>query len=613
MGAADNKTYRDTYHFNANFFSKIKTEDFPSLQKTDKDVNTNIKENPYRANVNIEKDEVVLQDDLSALFHARGKKHSGGGIDVQLKPGAFIFSDDPTLAFSEEDAKLLELKRGGSFTPADITRTNVDLKHYNNLIENIKDPKKDDLAKNSSMRMLEKYMKTLGAIAFGQEAKKHFPDGLPPFAQDSAPVYNDDVDEELSEQKQYAKYGGAINNPYMQKGGWNLWGGDKQPIFKNKYGVNNNADKISDLDITANLLGYTGPRTNEAFQNWLYNSSPQNKAIIDKWHNTYQDPSIAQPTDKRNKFDGYLGIRWANAIDEIFKNNNKPLPLTQEDVSMTPPLVNQPVNQQKPNDVINPNDVNGKVQAGKEIDWQFTPWQLLSQGYNAYQLASAKKYNPYRSQVNLENIDPALLNDAQAIGDLKGFANQQIASLNTLNPILRNAQSSAIAGQAMNQIGNTRASIQNQNAGILNQTRQYNNQINNQETMTNNQLDQQYYREMVGAQANYDNMKTFLGDKLMNNVMQDVQDNQSLAYNLATLENPAYGFNWKTGNFYRNPMNIKDIRSSDTRGDLLSQYLGEITRDWSKLSSKERIELLKVMSLKGFTPKKQGGVLNPYK
>ena len=56
---------------------------------------------------------------------------------------------------------------------------------------------------------------------------------------------------------------------------------------------------------------------------------------------------------------------------------------------------------------------------------------------------------PYRSRYTATYVDPALVNPEQAVGDAKGMSNQQLSSLNTLNPILRNAQASSVYGQLL--------------------------------------------------------------------------------------------------------------------------------------------------------------------
>src|SRR5688572_27094890 len=168
MKKVDDATYKQTYYFTDDFRDTAK--DNPSIEGLPK-INTTIKENPYRSNVEIEGGELVLQPDLSALFKAEGKKHSRGGMDVLLRPNAFVFSDFKGLAITNDEKERFELKMGGKAnpeknTPAQVVKKNVDVKHYNSLINNIADPYKDELARKSSAMMLEKYIGTLGNIAF---------------------------------------------------------------------------------------------------------------------------------------------------------------------------------------------------------------------------------------------------------------------------------------------------------------------------------------------------------------------------------------------------------------------------------------------------------------
>jgi len=77
-------------------------------------------------------------------------------------------------------------------------------------MNNIQDPDLDNISKKSSQLMLQKYIDTLGRIAYKQEEKKNFPDGLPPFSVGTAPIYDKDIKNEIFRQKQFAKYGGRI-------------------------------------------------------------------------------------------------------------------------------------------------------------------------------------------------------------------------------------------------------------------------------------------------------------------------------------------------------------------------------------------------------------------
>lgn len=678
MGVADNRTYKNEYLFTGKYDSILKgpsetAKDNPSIN-VDPKINSTIKENPYRSNVEIEGDEIVLQPDLSALFKAVGKSHKQGGMDVLLRPDSFVFSDFEDLKLSPKDHELFELKEGGkkaTNTPADVLKRNVDLKHYNNLVTILEDPFKDDLAKNSAAKMLDKYIKTLGNVAFIQESKKGMPQGVPDFAMGTAPVYDPQLKERIMENKQYAKAGGRVNNPYQDGGrtsgsgqkkvnpldllwptqpyqslpitptsawsrssygpttpissiptiqlsdedvygkkpdtnmlNWGLWKGDKLPIFQNRYNTTNAADKINNLDVLATKVGYTGPKDNKSFQKWLYNSSPENKAVIDKWHGTYN----VGPND--GMFDGKIGIRWANALKEITDKPAQP----RAKITITPSTPVTPAT--NPDTPTIDENSQGQVQA----NWKFTPWQKLSHLNDWMNWANVDKYGARRARYDATYINPALVNPEQAVGDVRALANQQITAANVLNPILRNAQGSQAFGQTLNAIPGIRSQYDNQNAGIVNQFRQYNNQVKNNETLVNMQNDMNYERDSTTADVNYKNMKNYLKNQALSNTMTDVATNQKLAYNLLTQNNPAYGFDWDTGNFYRNKKNILDVQSSQTKGiydDIIEGIKKLPDTDSKKWEIYEKLlrqkNILPYLQSSNPMGKKGGKVKNPYK
>lgn len=772
MGVADNRSYKDEYLFHDDRTYNIK-EQQPSIAE-DPEINSTIKENPYRSNVEIEGGEIVLQPDLSALFKAHGKKHSKGGMDVLLKPESFIFSDWKGLAFNKTDHELMELKEGGKSkdplknTPAEVLKRNIDVKHYNTMISILEDPYKDDLSKKSAALMLEKYLQSLGNIAYIQEEKKGFPQGLPAFSMGTAPVYNQDIKNEIMENKQYMKAGGTTQNPYLQTGGtsrrpknsnaiydpitqlwysdpsklpqnpnltqaqrdtvnmginfnfdnqstyapgttpnwmgfpywkisqhvsneinratsdiqnkyigidftgyspsgngqyyqngypmprsnapvgslqsqtqglvtppvknaqtqtvakaqspaWGLWQGDKLPIFQDRYGVTNAADKfdtLKDWNAVVSGLGYTGPKNNLAFQKWLYNSSPENKAVIDKWHQQYSKGPNA------GMFDSKVGIRWANAINEIMGKKSPTTPATPLNTDETVDIHDELSIQQKQTQLQDPiaGTVDGIPQGSKQANWRFTPWQKISQLNNLGQFANVRRYMPYRSRYNATYVDPALVNPEQTVGDIQAAGNQQISSLRTLSPILRNAQASSIMGQVMNTIPGVRSQYDNQNAQILNQTRQYNNQVKNNESLVNLGYDQQYYREAVEGRKNFDNMRNFTWNEYMNNVLRDVETNQKLSYNLLTQNNPAYGFDWRTGKFTRTNKSIMDVQANpiNERYNDMLQSINQISDPIERNKLLVKLEGIKTFGNAQQTPPvfKKGGKnktkKNPY-
>ncbi len=617
LGVADNKSYKDQYHFKDRFFDGYLREDLPSLN-SDPSINTSIKENPYRSNVEIEKDEIILNPDMGALFKAIGKTHKQGGIDVMLKNDAFVFSDDKSLAFTERDHKLFEFKEPSNYkkkdknTPAEILKRNVDLKHYNTLVSNLGDPKKDDLAKKSSMMMLEKYINTLGNIAYVQEEKKDFPTGIPSFSMGTAPVYDPEVKDEVMAQKQYAKYGGNIL-PIAQMGG-NPFNFRQNPVGTPKWHG-------------TNMLGPNHRMTKEEIEMQEYYknikiTTPQQQAAAIA---AKQDPAIGilptviqqQTATNGNVPGGLSGIPRKDpplsGVPPIDEPTLKRVPIlfpethTSKEYKMQgPTITGTPPG-------LTPGQVEGPTDQGRDINWQFTPWQRVSQGYNAYKYASAKRYMPMRSELDPSYVDPYLVNPEQAIGDMQGLTNQSINALGTLNPILRNAQAAATTGDMMNRLPGIRSQYDNQNAGIMNQARGMNNQIANNARAVNMQNDQTYYQQSVIGQQNFNNLQSFLGDKYMSDIMTDVNDNQSLAYNLATMDNPAYSFDFRSGDFRRNPKDIRDVRAtSRTQEEIL-----QIARQLKEEGYGDRLigDILKSRAFQSARVAKKGGkvVRNPYK
>lgn len=539
MSSIHNSTYKDTYHFKRKAFVG-RWSDKSSLE-TDPEINTTLKENPYASNVEVEKDEVVLKPDFSALFNVRGKTHKQGGTNVLLEDNSFVFSNDKSLSFNKKDHDLMELKKGGNFrpsknTPADVLKRNIPLKDYNKMIAIIDDERKDDISKNSATKMLEKYLEKVGNIAYLQESKKDFPTGVPFFSRNTAPVYDDEVKGQIMEQKQY-KYGGLYRkNPKAQGGGPKPKRGSRAPVVS---GV----PAISEVPEEDRVL-------------------PPGIRHVDK----------IPMTEQRDK-----------QISTITPPPPRPMVL----------------------------DIQNNPTGYKSADWQFTPWQKENQAYNLWKWASAKRYMPYRSRLNPSYVDPQLVNPEQTINDLKSGYNANLRGINSLNPILRNAQASEAYGQLLNTMPGVRSQYDNQNAGIVNQTRSYNNQIANNTRSVNMQNDQNYYKESVVGQQNFDNLKSYLSDKFMSDRATDVADNQSLAYQLLTQNNPAYKYDWKTGRFLRTNKSIMDVQTSpqsDLTG-LLSRLLGKFDTLDPRVQSSILMTTLKNLPL---NYQKKGGFINPY-
>lgn len=140
-----------------------------------------------QANIEVEGGESVLgdinKDGIMELMHFNGKRHTEGGIPVNIPEGSFIFSDTKNLTIKDPEVleKIFNLPfRKQGYTPGEISKK-YDINMY---VQILKDDTSDPLAKRSAAEMLKKNKQKLGLLAFIQESMKGFPDGIPAIAEE---------------------------------------------------------------------------------------------------------------------------------------------------------------------------------------------------------------------------------------------------------------------------------------------------------------------------------------------------------------------------------------------------------------------------------------------
>lgn len=533
MGVADNKSYKNMTHFTGKYHQN-NPANLKSLNKDNPDINDTIHENKEYANVEIEKGEVVLDPELKALFQAGGKKHHSGGTNVYLKDNAFVFSDHKSMNFNKLDYEKFKLKEGKTDTPAEILKKNVDTKHYNTLVENLSNPRKDDLAKRSSALMLEKYLEKIGEIAFVQESKKGFPTGVPTFAENIKPGFAPEVEEEMKENKQYMKYGGYAL-PKAQTGLFNTmrrW---------MRYQPSKQVE-----------TGIVQPPTNIQ-SSGRYGNSPYGNVNPNRGRYDGHEPRYNVPLSK-----GLSGV----VIDEPSSTTSTTTfpygwqgPINQPTSLVISPAASK---------AMTPNNVDETGSYSINPYWEYSNDQKASQAYAGIKAASVQRLMPYRSRFNATYMDPSLLNPEQFVNDMQTSANQSMRMSQYQNPILARSQNQSIFGQLLGQIGQVRSQYDNQNAQTLNQNRASDTAIRNQETNTNMINDQNYYTQSQEGIKNYNNMRDFMTDQFMNTRNQHIMENQSLAYNMLTQKNPALKYDWRTGRFLPTGKQILDADAVKT-------------------------------------------------
>jgi len=146
----------------------------------DKDVRFSLSSVPREeANIEAEGGETVLtdlnNDGNFGLYNITGPRHSSGGVPMFLPEQSFIFSDTKALKMKGEELKEFGITSRKSKTPADVSKKYQLNKFYGA----IEDEYADDIQVKSAELMLKKNKLGLSTLAFGQELKKDFEEGVP--------------------------------------------------------------------------------------------------------------------------------------------------------------------------------------------------------------------------------------------------------------------------------------------------------------------------------------------------------------------------------------------------------------------------------------------------
>lgn len=566
------------------------------------DVNSTIGPVPRdESTLEAEKGEVALKPDLSGAYHISGKKHSQGGTPLNLDPGSFIFSNDKDLHFTPQEKQVFEFKKGGQVgkianTPARILKREIPLAHYNRSADIASDPRHeyDDIAKKSAGLMLDKYRQKMGQVAYVQESKKGFPTGVPDFAKGTAPVYDDQTEDKITQNQQYMKAGGytpwmnpysdkmmtfQLGGPYDRMGGQTYAdGGDTggsglppgYPINPSDAypGGNTPSGKITPKGLANNFnypdgvnqlvkdwrnagvdLGPLNTRdAQDAMYQWALKNNPA--MVRDMWKqygNTAQGKEFGMNYDVNNLDDiqlrkmgdayddGMLGARVFSPQRQRSNVTVNPYNPTTPQIAAGPPGQQGPlpVPDYTPPDALNPNP----YQPGTTLPYNpripMSPMQKANLLYAGYQAMSVPRYNPYRSQMNSPTVELARTNDQPALTAIRSSAAQAYNANRAQNPYLSGTNNADIYGKSLEAQQGVIGQYANQNVGIANQQATLNNQIQRQDLGFNTQANQRYYDQTQQLAQNYNNEKRFATNQAVSLGNQYVSQNQALEQMLA--------------------------------------------------------------------------------
>lgn len=180
------------------------------------------------ANIEAEGGETVLSDlnnnGTFGLYNITGPRHSQGGVPMFLPDQSFIFSDTPKMRMKPDEIAGFGIETKKRMTPAELSKKFP----LNEFIAAAGSPDSDNITERSAELMLDKNMMSLSKLAFGQEMKKGFEDGVPtaafPFIQSQGqdPVnFAAMIDAQIAQNRAKASYGMQIvedEQPVLPKG-----------------------------------------------------------------------------------------------------------------------------------------------------------------------------------------------------------------------------------------------------------------------------------------------------------------------------------------------------------------------------------------------------------
>lgn len=448
------------------------------------------------ANSEVEKGEIILDPETGTMHKVLGKPHSKGGTPVSLKDGSFIFSNFKDLAINKNEKELFEFKDGGKYTiknntPAKVLGKEVDIEHHNKMIDILNNEKKfTNETINSAKLMMLKNFEKAGQVAYLQENKKNA--AIPQFAQNTAPVYSKDVDEQITQSMQYLKFGGKFF-PTYQPGGRKLTDKEIEEAEKNLL-----------TDIKGwNFAFKTGPKS----YYYKSNTTPYKGPMMgnDKWAAWLKTPKGQAYTAKQLNQFGYVKEAINIPPEGIKKINFKNL----SPIKPLEPKLTLATQQKTVNSVGNPTGITDPTIQKVSL----TPWQLFNMGLPFYKGMTVKTQYPIRqhqqsvvAQLDNLSVQPQLDANNQAYFNTVGLVGSDQGT----------AYAQDLWGKRIAANNQVYGNVQNANVQTQNQQKQLIANALNTDAAQNRAFDSNYYNGVQTAIKNTRDLKEAYFNQGMN-------------------------------------------------------------------------------------------------
>ncbi len=386
-----------------------------------------------------EKGEVLL-DPAGKLFRILGVSHKKGGTPLNVPADSFIFSKFKPLAIDKTSKELFEMKEGGKWTkdkntPAKVLQREVDIKHHNKMLALLDSEHHDNISKNSAKLMLEKNFNKVGQVAYLQEEKKSFPQGLPQFAQGTAPVEDPQQKTQEMQAKQFMQLGGTPKE------------------------VRN---RIRNIPVIGGYLDQLADQI-------CPDCSEEEKAVIKR--NPTARPRIA--IHPKVTITGQKPRVFPNRerIPGEFTPNTPQQPMAGPQTAPNTPLTFTQPPQEQTNPWEYPDDI---LPYTPELNKTFN--QKLDEGYAAYNAINTPNFYPVRKQYNFTPLNLERVSERPFINQASQQTSAFLQNNQLSAPNLNRANASRVLGQSLDNSNNIKGQVYNQNIALGNQEAQYNNQ-----------------------------------------------------------------------------------------------------------------------------------------
>ena len=150
-------------------------------------VNRSIKAVPREeANIEAEGGETALipneDNNNYSHFNIQGKRHTDGGVPLNVPEGTFIYSDTKKMKLGGSILNVFgkSEKSSKKYTPAALAKQ-YNLNKYTAILES---PKSSKIERRTAELMIQNYNKKLAQLALVQEGKKGYPQGIPKVAEE---------------------------------------------------------------------------------------------------------------------------------------------------------------------------------------------------------------------------------------------------------------------------------------------------------------------------------------------------------------------------------------------------------------------------------------------